>query len=280
MLDFNTLPNAPFICGDSFRSIARYRFDEMYWRSYPLNQYTMNDEGFESVYFVQTEYLDMFLKSIYEKDIKKKPYYWTLITHNSDINITERYKEVLDIPNLKKWFAQNVMYKHYKLNSIPIGIPNPKWQIGQADTFKEVMDEKIDKIDMVCASYDIHTNLSERRYCQEQTGIKILKNGIQGKTTKKEHKEYLQRIASHYFSLCPNGNGIDTHRIWESLYMRTIPICSDSINIRFYEHYPIIILKDWGEFKSLELSEALYKEKWSIFEPLDFSFEKWIKKGV
>ena len=222
----------------------------------------------------------MFLNDIYEREIKDKPYYWILFTGNSDINITERFKDILEIPNLRKWFAQNVMYKHYKLNSIPIGIANPKWKHGQASTFLEVMSKDIKKDNLVCATYDVHTNIVERMKCKEQTGIEIVKNGIQGKTTKEEHQEYLELLARNYFSLCPNGNGIDTHRIWESLYMKTIPIVTDSINIRFYEHLPIIILKDWNEYKDLKLSEELYKEKWSIFEPLDFSFEKWIKKGI
>lgn len=33
------------------------------------------------------------------------------------------------------------------------------------------------------------------------------------------------RIASHYkFVFCPRGNGIDTHRVWESLYRGSVPV--------------------------------------------------------
>ena len=35
---------------------------------------------------------------------------------------------------------------------------------------------------------------------------------------------YKQKLESHKFVLCPPGNGIDTHRMWETLYLDSIPV--------------------------------------------------------
>ena len=41
---------------------------------------------------------------------------------------------------------------------------------------------------------------------------------------KTDFKSYLTELKQHRFSLCIRGNGIDTHRFYESLLMGTIPV--------------------------------------------------------
>ena len=74
------------------------------------------------------------------------------------------------------------------------------------------------------------------------------------KTTRKFHR------------ISPNGNGIDCHRNWESLYLKTIPIVTESVNINFYKSYPLLILKNWSDFPNLNLTESLYKKLWENFD--------------
>ena len=64
------------------------------------------------------------------------------------------------------------------------------------------------------------------------------------------------------------GNGVDTHRLWEALYLGCIPI---ALRNRIYQHYdlPIIQVNDWSEI-TLELlqkeisnnTEHLYMDYW------------------
>jgi hypothetical protein len=42
------------------------------------------------------------------------------------------------------------------------------------------------------------------------------------------HDDYLEELRRHRFSLAPPGNGLDTHRAWESLYLGTLPLVQDS----------------------------------------------------
>ena len=59
---------------------------------------------------------------------------FVLVSHNEDTNITSSYTKLLESPLLQKWFAQNVMIEHSKLESIPIGIANAMWPHGNVST--------------------------------------------------------------------------------------------------------------------------------------------------
>ena len=46
-------------------------------------------------------------------------------------------------------------------------------------------------------------------------------------------------------SVCPAGNGVDTHRLWEVLYSKRVPITIKVGDYKIYEMYeklPIIVL--------------------------------------
>ena len=49
------------------------------------------------------------------------------------------------------------------------------------------------------------------------------------------------------FELSPRGNGIDCHRTWEALILKTIPIVLRSPLDPIYEGLPVAIVDDWDE---------------------------------
>ncbi len=53
---------------------------------------------------------------------------------------------------------------------------------------------------------------------------------------KLEYEPYLQAIKDHKFVLCPSGNGIESARNWETLYMRRVPV---------FKYHPYL----WETFK-------------------------------
>ena len=61
--------------------------------------------------------------------------------------------------------------------------------------------------------------------------------------------EYCNDILNHKYVLCPEGNGIDTHRLWETLYLGSIPVVlHNNVNDSFKD-MPIMILNNWSEFE-------------------------------
>ena len=49
------------------------------------------------------------------------------------------------------------------------------------------------------------------------------------------------------FEASPHGNGLDCHRTWEALILRTIPIVKESSLDSMYEGLPVAIVRDWAE---------------------------------
>jgi hypothetical protein len=74
--------------------------------------------------------------------------------------------------------------------------------------------------------------------------------------------QYLEEVAKSYFVISPNGNGVDCHKTWESLYLKSIPIVTKSINVDFYKNYPIIIINDWSELNLSILTVDTYNKLW------------------
>jgi len=68
--------------------------------------------------------------------------------------------------------------------------------------------------------------------------------------TKLSKEEYFKELKRHKYAICPRGNGLDTHRLWECLYLDVIPIMlkSDSTNI---SGLPIIYLDKWEDLGNL-----------------------------
>ena len=72
----------------------------------------------------------------------------------------------------------------------------------------------------------------------------------------KQPIDYFNYLATFKFAICPEGNGIDSHRLWECFYLKVIPIVLDNLFIRKVKdkyNLPIIILNDWNDLIGMEL---------------------------
>ena len=66
------------------------------------------------------------------------------------------------------------------------------------------------------------------------------------------------RLASDYkFVVCPRGNGIDTHRFWETLYRGSIPIVESSNWAKYFQSHgvPMVVVSDFEELLSWNESD-------------------------
>jgi hypothetical protein len=69
-------------------------------------------------------------------------------------------------------------------------------------------------------------------------------------------RRFFEELRASEYSLCPRGNGIDTHRFWESLYTGTIPIVEHCRLNDFFQGLPFIT---WSRMtvSALDAPEAL-----------------------
>jgi hypothetical protein len=166
----------------------------------------------------------------------------------------------LDDPYLISWYGQNINTVHHKLKSIPIGIANEIWPHGNEIDLMDVINEDNKKEKLVYVNFEI-TNFSRNDCLRE-----LSKFGL-GLEEKKPFKDYLRELSKSYFVISPEGNGIDCHKTWESLYLKTIPIVTRSTNIEKYNNLPILIIDDWSKFKLDSLSTDLYYDMIKDFNP-------------
>jgi hypothetical protein len=60
----------------------------------------------------------------------------------------------------------------------------------------------------------------------------------------------LLRLNDYEFCICPEGNGVDTHRLWECLYLKVVPIVVNSQFTKLLIKYniPMVIIEKWDDF--------------------------------
>jgi hypothetical protein len=80
---------------------------------------------------------------------------------------------------------------------------------------------------------------------------------------------YLQSIRKHDFVLCPRGNGRDTHRLWETLYLGSIPIVKfGELPGQLLNDFPVWIVNDWCEALNPDLRasarENILTSDWDV----------------
>jgi len=162
-----------------------------------------------------------------------------LYFHNSDGNFLKEHYTVLNIPNCKQIYSQNNTVS--EVITLPIGQANSQWKHGDEKLLLKSMNSKIEKTNNIFLNFTITTPL--RIDCKNI----LLKKGIPW-IENKEYSDYLNTLASYHYCICVEGNGLDTHRFWECLYLRVIPICvKNEWTDRNKGEYPMIVLNDWNE---------------------------------
>jgi hypothetical protein len=243
------IPDEEIICGENIQNICDIVLvtnetincnpNNMYFSKKIMKINDINNlDNYKSIY-VKTDDL----KNLYNINIHNK----IIITHNSDYEITEENIKNLYFTKIYKQLSQNCLVQNEKLIPIPIGIENRQW-------FDHNIFHKIRKRKDITKSKDIYFFFSLNTYPKRIECFNLLKDKL-NVNEKKSKEEYFIELKKHKFAICPRGNGIDTHRLWECFYLDVIPIIikEDFINIH---NLPIIIFDSWNDFDI----NKLYKE--------------------
>ncbi len=202
-----------------------------------------------------------------------------IISHNSDINVDTTFQ----IPScVKKWFTTNVNVINSKIESIPIGLENDRWfpKLNKRDQMQWQVGQEYSYKNLVYMNFNIQTNVSKRQEVYDVLKDKswVTKTRCNCKNGR-EFNDYIYNVYRHKFVVCPEGNGIDTHRIWETLFMGSIPIVLSSINISFYERLlSILVVDNWNELTVERLQEVFTSILKVDFDSSVLTFEYWKNK--
>jgi hypothetical protein len=203
-----------------------------------------------NILFVYTHVMDFFIDRIFP--LLKHPF--TLVSHNSDNSVDARYLKLLDNGMLVKWYAQNADIEHPKLVPIPIGIANSQWPHGDLKIFDKIRNEHNVKDNLVYKNFDVNTSHCNRCHVEIATS----RNGIP-MAPRKPLEDFLRDISKSYFTICPMGSGTDCHRIWEALYLGSVPVVADCPHNRGFRDLPIVFIPE-GQFRNWEMVTRKFLE--------------------
>jgi hypothetical protein len=166
-----------------------------------------------------------------------------LLTHNSDDEIGIKYKDILDSNKIKYWFAQNTNTKHPKLINVPIGLANSKWGHGNLEIFNKYMlsnnkKENLCYFGFNCGTYPILRN-NVKTIIEKTCPSFIFYDNL-------SFEEYLDKLSKSKYCICPRGNGLDTHRLWECLYLKVVPLVDRNCVSEYHQNLGIVIIDDWN----------------------------------
>ena len=243
------------------------------------NNYFLNGDFFESLsYFKKKESSKIIYSTINEFPDKKnfekyKKKIW--IFHNSDEIFDIKTKKKLDFFQPKKCFSQNLTIQQKNYFYLPIGLENGKFHNhGNTEDFKKLRKMRFYKISRILYGFNI-TNPQRIKIKKNISKLKICDE------TKGWNSYFYRRILSKYmFVICPEGNGIDTHRLWEALYLKTIPIIKKNKISPFLQkaNLPILILNDWSDLTKFYESKlkSFYAKKKRFFNNNFLNQKYWI----
>lgn len=171
-----------------------------------------------------------------------------LITGHSDFSVGDMLANRYPMTT---WFSVNSQSS--RIRGLPLGITNDTNEsdlhriYGNVNAMVEVAQQPRDIKNLVYMNFSCDTYPSERIPVWNLFASKPWVTVEQHVPTMDGRRQYLTSIRNHSFVLCPRGNGVDTHRLWETLYMGSIPIVREDIAHRDWTDLPILFVKDWTE---------------------------------
>lgn len=213
-----------------------------------------------------------------KKDFEKfKNKIW--IFHNSDETFGLDKQKKLNFFLPIKCFSQNLIVKKKNFHFLPIGLENSHLcNNGDIEDFLYLRKLKKKKVSRILFGFNF-SNLMRKKLI-----IKLRKIDILDETAGWNSYIYRRILLNYMFVICPDGNGIDTHRFWEALYLKTIPIIKKNKISGFLKekNLPVIILEDWADLKKYDEKNLndLYASKKKLFNNKYLTQMYWRKKII
>jgi hypothetical protein len=191
------------------------------------------------------------------------------------------FEKIVTHPTLLRWHAQNLEADDPRLRFLPIGLDyHTMWEhprvFGGTDRVPPAEQERMlldikgraapvaERKPLVYC--DWHHSLSRpgradspnrraRVDCMEQ----IDKSVCHFEPAFLPRFRNWERQAEFAFVLSPEGNGPDTHRLWEALALGCVPIVRRNFLSTFLADLPVLVVEDWRQISAGYLQESMHR---------------------
>lgn len=150
--------------------------------------------------------------------------------------------------NVHHWFATNVTNPHPKVTCLPLGLGAESDRVTlRCDEILAARDCHAERRGWLYVNFRPETNVGIRKPLFEHFASIASRNSwvsFQPPDSTLSKSVYARALAAHRFVLCPPGNGVDTHRMWEALVAGAIPVVLRSPVTECFSALPILQVDD------------------------------------
>lgn len=167
-----------------------------------------------------------------------------------------------EIPGwVTRWFTVNCSIWHEKVTWIPFGLNNHGHGSSLIAGLQGTSKTKL-------------CYLNFQDYSVIRTQLKMHYKGCPWITFVPQSnlpvEQFLADIASHKFVLCPMGNGLDSYRVYETIYLGGIPVLEKSRFTEAMENYDLPVLTVDSLFN---IQPEKLEEYWEFYNEVDWNYE-------
>jgi hypothetical protein len=221
-----------FVSGEEYHKYSKYSLCP---RQQVINLHSNIQEN--DIIFVNLDNFDVLVNQINHFKPTNK---FILITQNSDRTFTQDHFNLID-KHVNKIYPINCNYSHEKIHKIPIGFRDNRYSSHQP--LKIIKNLNLNKTNLIYMNFTLNTNYQERIKCYNS--FKDLPYVTKENNVPLEN--FYKSIASSKYVISPVGEGLDCHRVYESLHLNSIPIVKSTGLDDLYSRMPIIIVKEWSD---------------------------------
>lgn len=248
----NILETEDFITGEKIMNAIRNFSNAIYIK----NDFILKDGIWRNVKISKPK----------RKDIAGK----VVVVGHSDYPFTAiKYLKLIQL-GASRIVATNLEIDFKKIQLLPLGLTNHTYEPPGLD----IRDSSI--LRKIAASVrrpdledemKIYLNFNPNTFPIVRNRVLELANNNPGikigdwKVSKLAQVEFLKEIRTSHMVICPRGNGRDTHRFWETIYLGAVPIVVKSeLPRRMLTDFnlPLVILDSWNELNDLTNISKLY----------------------
>lgn len=218
------------ISGKAFSELCSWVVDPRYPERTPFSYANARDKDWV---FINGDYIHKFLSQIPFISIKR----FYVIIHNSDLPFTEEKLELLR-KHVYHVFAINTTFYHPRVTTIPIGFAD-----NQLEFLRDFTPTQCERDIEIYLNIKVRHNPEKRGAC-----VSAFEHD-----TRVFHRdrvsvpEYYSDLCRSKYVLCPEGTGIDTHRVYESILCGAIPVVLRNSLSHIYEKLPVCIVDRWTD---------------------------------
>lgn len=172
-----------------------------------------------------------------------------LIIHDTDRSFTHSDLEPL-FTYVDEIFCINYLGKSStKITGLPLGLENKIYLSGGLlkdfeKPFKKGRDRRIG----ILVAWNDSTYIESR----QEARVVLEKSKNTYSLRKRVAASVLHELMNNsLFVACPRGNGLDTHRFWEAIYLGAIPLIKRDEALPIHADWPSLIVDSWSDVASM-----------------------------